>query len=283
MLHDGGFYFQTGSGGALRKIGSGKLTLSGTNTYTGATTVVGGTLTIASTGSIAGGAEVQGGESIVDGFIAGDVTVRANAILRGRGIIGGKLTVDSGGAVEIEAGNLTLTGGAVNNGRFTLKKGAGLGGSSSAFTNNGVLDLITSPGFVLPINFANNGTILDSSAAKVKAFERVGTNTILTIDSYSGHTFQLQSASALSAGAFTDLGAPQSGLTGTVMTFSIPATAESQRFFRVALDSQNGDREKPDRSSKDGYLRGTESRDGIDAALSGQILPRAATRIVESR
>jgi len=42
LLQDGGFY--GGSGGALAKIGNGKLTLSGANTYTGGTIVNAGTL-----------------------------------------------------------------------------------------------------------------------------------------------------------------------------------------------------------------------------------------------
>jgi len=66
--------------GSLGKIGSGTLTITGTNTYTGATTVSGGKLTV--NGSIADSA----------------VTVQSGAVLSGSGTVGAT-TIDSGATI----------------------------------------------------------------------------------------------------------------------------------------------------------------------------------------
>ena len=76
VLQDGGV--AGGGGGALTKIGSGKLTLSGTNTYTGGTTVTDGTLTInnmTDSGTGTGPVVVSGGTLAGNGIIAGAVTI----------------------------------------------------------------------------------------------------------------------------------------------------------------------------------------------------------------
>ncbi|MFN0129086.1 MAG: autotransporter-associated beta strand repeat-containing protein [Verrucomicrobiales bacterium] len=87
------------AGGRLIKVGTGRLTLAGTNTYSGLTTAA-------------------GGELRVDGSIAGDAVVQSGATLSGTGSIGGVVTVNPGGvfapgtsAGTIAVGGLTLTSG----------------------------------------------------------------------------------------------------------------------------------------------------------------------------
>ncbi|MCX6877926.1 MAG: autotransporter-associated beta strand repeat-containing protein [Verrucomicrobia bacterium] len=86
----------TGSGGDLRLVGSGTLTLSGPNDYTGTTTVTQGTLAVNNTSD--------------SGTGSGAVTVKSAATLAGTGSISGSVSIESGGFVAPgNAGIGTLT------------------------------------------------------------------------------------------------------------------------------------------------------------------------------
>jgi len=65
--------------GGLTKLGSGTLTLDGTNTYTGPTTVSAGTL--AGTGTIAGAVTVNSGATLAPGASIGTLTIDGNLTL----------------------------------------------------------------------------------------------------------------------------------------------------------------------------------------------------------
>jgi autotransporter-associated beta strand protein len=78
-IQDGGTYNRTG--GAITKIGSGTLTLTGANTYTGTTTVSAGTLQVSN--------------GIGSGTGTGPVNVNVGT-LGGKGIIAGTITVGTG-------------------------------------------------------------------------------------------------------------------------------------------------------------------------------------------
>ena len=76
VIQDGGA--GGGTGGALSKIGTGVLNLSGANTYTGGTTVTAGTLVIANvtgSGTGSGAVQVNGGTLGGSGTIAGAATI----------------------------------------------------------------------------------------------------------------------------------------------------------------------------------------------------------------
>jgi autotransporter-associated beta strand protein len=206
--------------GGLTKNGAGTLTLSGNSTYTGLTTVTVGTLQL-------------------DGSIAGNVTVQAGGRLTGSGTIGGNLTVANGGIAQFTDGTFAVNGSITNNGLVILSNGAHFTGTSSSFVNNGTLDIITAGSFTPPPGFQNNGVILDSSAVRVASVSKSGNTVTVSINSNTGHTYQLQYSPTLTGGTFTNIGAPQTGSTGTPLvfidTFTDVAASRSSGFYRVVV------------------------------------------------
>jgi autotransporter-associated beta strand protein len=188
----------------LTKSGSGVLTLNGANTYSGTTTVTGGTLVM--TGA----------------------TPRLNS-----------LNVSEGAAfVFAGPGTLKLQGYLNNWGTLRVTNGATLDLTGvSDFGNFGVLDLIGGTA-ILPPGFANRpgGIVLDSGSVKVKTAVLNGNTFTLTIDGFAGHTYQLQRSTGLNEG-FTNTGAPQTGVTGTVLTFTSQEDDTAPHgFYRIAVD-----------------------------------------------
>ena len=250
---------QVGTTGATNTqtfVGTGAIVLSGANTYSGGTTVSSGTLVVSNPGgsgtgtgpvSVAGAATLSdngtvGGALTLNGTGNGNgafgsaVTVESGAVFSASGSIAGQLTVASGGLVMvISGGTLSVAGGVINNGTIRLEQGASLVvGSQQTFTNNGTLDVITGS-FSATGGFINNGVVLDSRLIQVTGTSfSAGTFTV-TINSYAGHTYQLQSSASL-AGTFTNLGAAQSGTTGTMLTFTDPGASSPQNFYRITVD-----------------------------------------------
>jgi autotransporter-associated beta strand protein len=214
FIQDGGL--AGGTGGSLTKIGTGTLTLSGTNNYSGATLVSSGVLVIAGTMSNSA------------------VTVAAGGVLTGTGTINGPLLVNSNGEVDLAGGTLTINGPVTNNGLFILSNGSNLFGVTS-FISNGTLDIMTAGAFTPPNGFVNNGVIIDASVVKIKSASLTGTTMSVGIDSYTGHIYQLQTSTSLENSNFQDVGAAQAGSTGTVLTF-IDSNSSSAGFYRVLVN-----------------------------------------------
>ncbi len=183
---------------SLTKIGSGTLTLSGSNSYTGATSVTAGILEI--TGTIAGTSGVA---------------------------------VSPGAMLELEGGTLLVSGGITNAGIFKLA-GTPVLSYAGTFTNTGILDLIDGPG-ALPARFINSGTVLDSSSVQVQQAVISGNNFSLTIEGYTGHTYQLQSTSSLSPSNWQNVGAMQAGHGSTLTFTDSGGAAGSSQFYRIVV------------------------------------------------
>ena len=157
-----------GAGGALTKIGTGTLTLSGANTYTGATTVSDGVLRAGAANALAANSAhvVSGGATLdVFGFDQSIVSLAGAGTVRNGGASGATLTVGGGtsttfsggmedggaalaltksgsgtltlsgantytGATAVNAGRLNVTG-SLGNTAVTVANGATLGGSGT--------------------------------------------------------------------------------------------------------------------------------------------------------
>jgi autotransporter-associated beta strand protein len=215
-------------------VNGGVQTLSGTNTYTGPTTINAGTLIVNGSLGATPVTVAAGATLILNGTISGPVTV--NGLLSGSGVLNGPLTVYAGGRVLITGGAFTLNGSVTNNGAFVLRAGAGLLSGGASFVNNGTFDILTAGSPALPVNFVNQGTVLDATALRILSLVNTSTNVLLTINGYSDHTFQLQSSSDLTTGNFANIGAAQSGVTGSMLTFADPGASSPQQFYRVLVN-----------------------------------------------
>ncbi|MDQ6707292.1 MAG: autotransporter-associated beta strand repeat-containing protein [Acidobacteriota bacterium] len=200
---DGDFTYSSNIGGTLglTKLGPNTtLTLTGTTSYTGPTLVVAGTLLFTNSASL------------------------------------GAVAVNPGATLMVIGGTFAASGGVNNSGTIRIEHGAVLSvPSGSSFVNSGLLDVITGS-FTPPTGFVNNGIVLDSRVVKTKSFTRSGGIFSVVIDGYSGHTYQLQRGSSPANGSFTNLGAPQSGATGGVLTFNDASPDPTRGFYRVQVD-----------------------------------------------
>ncbi len=230
----GGRIQDSGQNLGLTKSGPGALVLNGQNLYSGSTNLNAGSLIL--NGSTSNGVSTSQGTTFTNnGSINGDVSV--SGAMSGLGAIHGSLVVNNTGTANFSGGTVQIDGGVVNNGTFILRNGAQLTGLTG-FSNTGVLDLSTAGPFNPP-NYTNSGTVIDASVIKTKSISKAGATVTVKIDSYSGHTYQLQkSTTSLDPSAFTaNVGPAQNGSTGAVLTFSDSSASGAKAFYRIAVDS----------------------------------------------
>jgi fibronectin-binding autotransporter adhesin len=217
---DGVYNGVLSGGGALVKIGSGNLTLTGANTYSGGTTVAGGTLTGTTTslqGNIVNNATVAFDQGI-NGTYAGNMSGSGGFVKNGTGTVilagtnsySGGTTVN-GGVLQLGAGNLLATGSAltVNGGTFDFN-----GNSQTVGALSGAGGAIALGSGTLTASSADNAT-LASAIGGNGSFVKMGSGTLTLTgaSTYTGGTtvnegtLQLGTGGALAAkGALTITG-----------------------------------------------------------------------------
>ena len=112
-----------------------------------------------------------------------------------------------------------------------LTGGASLQASGS-FVNDGLLDVMTGAQKI-PANLVNNGVVLTASAVKVTSFSLASDTFTLNIQSYTGHTYQLQKSTNLSI--WQNVGAAQAGATGYALVMSDTNAAAAGTFYRIGV------------------------------------------------
>ncbi|MEA3163944.1 MAG: hypothetical protein QOE88_1762, partial [Verrucomicrobiota bacterium] len=236
-----------GSSLGLTKVGSGAMTLSGTNTYSGPTTVTEGTLQAGSGGAFSAHSAFTVNTSTLDlngfnngiGSLAGNGTVlNSNAALAvlttgsdgTSTIFSGDLPSGPLGLTKVGAGILTLSGGAsFYSGPTTVSGGTLQAGSNQAFSatsaytvsGTGILDLA---GFSNQVgSLSGNGIVTNSgSALAILTTGGNGTDTIfsgtlsdglgpLGLSKEGGGTFEIASTNTYSGGTVAFGGVLEAG------------------------------------------------------------------------
>ncbi len=221
---------------ALTKIGTGTLTLTGTNNYSGLTAVAAGTLQVLGQLATTNFIIVSSSATLDLGgtLTAGLVQINSGGTLTGCGTISGPL-VNHGTVVAVcGAGQkLTINGSFTNHGTLQLIAGTALE-VTGTFVNNGVIDIITSEGG-LPPGIINNGVIINSSSVAVQSVDLTGGDVTISIMTYANHNYQLKRATSLSLPVWTNVGLPEPGTGGVVQLIDSPAPAVDQLYYRVLV------------------------------------------------
>ncbi len=139
------------------------------------------------------------------------------------------------GTLIFGAGTATISSNAINHGVLRLTGDAVLN-VTGTFTNTGVIDIINWSGS-LPPGLINSGTILDRSAIRVTSTQANASTFSLSVPSYAGHLYQLETRADLTS-PWQPLGNAIPG-TGSAtnppaLQFT-PALDGPRRFYRVVV------------------------------------------------
>jgi hypothetical protein len=222
-----------GGMGAVTKNGSGSLLLgAGSALWLGAFEITQGETVLSVGGQLTAtaGVATNGTGQVCDGHL----TIWPGAVLSNQGGTVSCASLTNLGVCECLSGSLIVTGNATNGGTLRLLGNAQLhiGG---AFSNSGVLDLMTWSG-TLPPGFINHGVVLDRTVVKVQSCAIKGLDFSLSIMGYAGHSYQLQYSNSLRPAAWTSIGTAQAGSGAPLELTQANSMAASQRFYRVVVD-----------------------------------------------
>lgn len=131
------------------------------------------------------------------------------------------------------AGSLTGSGSLTNSGTLRLVGDATLA-FTGAFTNTGILDIMTWSG-TLPAGFVNQGIVLGRSAVKIDSCRLSGPAFSVSLTTYTGHFYQLQSSENLS-GPWQDIGPAHTGNNAPATLTDPTGATATRRFYRVSLN-----------------------------------------------
>jgi hypothetical protein len=191
-----------------------------------------GNLTSTGTVNVASNAALNLAGGIVT---SGTLQVLTSGTLSGSGAV--NAPVINHGIVTANGSSLTLTfsGSVVNDGTFILTSGAALKATGS-FVNNGLLDVMTGAQ-TLPSGLVNNGIVLDASAVKLHSMSYAAGTFTVGIQSYVGHTYQLQYTPVMAPTSWTNIGAPSTGTGGLLSLIdSSPGASAGAGFYRVLVN-----------------------------------------------
>jgi autotransporter-associated beta strand protein len=223
----------------ITKIGTGNWTLSGTSNFIGDMYVQQGTLTISGSfnnGGLNFESETGATLALAGGTVNTEVVqIDSGSTFTGYGAIDAEL-VNQG--ITTITGALTVNGNFENDGTLTVDGSGSMvinlpTDGSGSFVNNGLLDIMDSPSTALPAGYINNGTILTSALVTVKQFTKSGTTFSVSIQSYTGHTYQLEKSTNL--GTWQNVGSAQAGATGSTLTLTDSAASATGTVYKIIV------------------------------------------------
>ena len=146
---------------------------------------------------------------------------------------GGQLKIGTGTNTATFAGSISGSGSLMVNGTLRLVGNASIA-SGIAVTNNGTLDIMTWNG-TLPAGFVNHGQVLTRSLIKLGQCQLSNSDFTVTMQSYSGHTYQLQCRDSLTAGNWQDVGGAVAGNDASILLAQPGGIGATARFYRVTV------------------------------------------------
>ncbi len=203
-------------GGSLIKAGNGTLNLNGGNSYSGNTSITGGKLNVGGNINVPSGVTLQ----INGNLVATNVLVNAGGTVTGNGTITGNLV--NNGSVTLNSGTgqrLTIQGNLTNNGLVSLLNGSGLSVSGAA--TNGASAIVDDTTGAVPTfgSFANAGVFVAAHDVPILNVQNSESSIVVSLQTYPGHNYQLQSCPDLTKAQWVNVGAPVPG-TGSILNFS---------------------------------------------------------------